>query len=173
MNKLIPELTSLDYPPESIIEVGKCILILYADKYPGPKKPEIDPNTMSDRRIRSVMGQYEDEVHSSFPWNDAKKLMENPLKFNISLEKFNALDLDEWKVDLLRPIVDSDHFCFGELFEVNKGAAYLCEWIRNITIFGRICLKVSKMRKEYFCEPGKISKETKALAESKERILTL
>jgi dynein heavy chain len=104
----IDELKALGSPPAACVEVAKGVLILLK----GEKK--------------------------NHAWGNATKMMNNPAKFIVDIQQFDGNTIDEWKLEMLKPLLAQDFFTFEVMKGKSIAAAYLCGWIVNIVNYNRI-----------------------------------
>jgi dynein heavy chain len=78
--KAIQELKALANPPPACAEVTKAVLILLK----GEKK--------------------------NHAWGNATKMMNNPKKFIEDIQGFDGDNIDEWKLEMLKPVMAQDFF---------------------------------------------------------------
>ena len=114
--KSIQELKSLATPPPACAEVTKAVLILLK----GEKKN-----------------------HS---WDNAKKMMGNPKQFIENIQTFDGDAIDEWKLEMLKPIMAQDFFTKEIMMGKSQAAAFLCAWVINIVIYNTIFKKVKPLK---------------------------
>jgi len=114
--KSIQELKALANPPPACAEVTKAVLILLK----GEKK--------------------------NHAWDNAKKMMGNPKGFIESIQGFDGDNIDEWKLEALKPIMAQDFFTKEIMMGKSQAAAYLCAWVINIVIYNTIFKKVKPLK---------------------------
>jgi len=114
--KAIQELKALAQPPEACKEVAKAVLILKQ----GEKKKH--------------------------DWPTAQKMMNNPAKFIQEIQEFDGNNIEEWRLDMLKPLLAMDFFNFEVMKGKSQAAAFLCSWIVNIVIYNGIYKKVKPLQ---------------------------
>ena len=65
-------------------------------------------------------------------------MMKDPKKFIDEVKSFNGDSIDEWKLEMLKPIMSQDFFNKDAMWSKSQAAAYLCSWIVNIVEYNRI-----------------------------------
>lgn len=73
-------------------------------------------------------------------------MMNNPKKFIEEIQNFNGEAIDEWKLDMLKPLLSQDWFNFEIMKGKSQAAAFLCSWIVNIVNFNRIFKLVKPLK---------------------------
>lgn len=73
-------------------------------------------------------------------------MMGNPKKFIDDIVSFDGDNIDEWKLDALKPILAEPFFSFEVMKGKSIAAAYLCGWIVNIVIYNAIFKKVKPLK---------------------------
>jgi dynein heavy chain len=114
--KAIQELKALGSPPEACVVVAKAVLILKQ----GEKK--------------------------NHTWPNAQKMMGNPKKFIEDIVAFDGDNIDEWRLEAIKPILAEPYFNFEVMKGKSIAAAYLCGWIVNIVIYNTIFKKVKPLK---------------------------
>jgi len=114
--KAIQELKALQNPPPACIEVTKAVLILLK----GEKK--------------------------NHAWGNATKMMNNPKKFIEDIQTFDGDNIDEWRLEALKPLLALEFFSKEAMWSKSQAAAYLCGWIINIVIYNSIFKKVKPLK---------------------------
>jgi len=112
----IQELKGMGAPPDACKEVGKGVQILLK----GEKK--------------------------NHAWPACQKLLGNPAKFIADIQDFDGNNIDEWKLDMLKPLLALDFFTFEVMKGKSLAAAYLCSWIVNIVNYNAIYKKVKPLQ---------------------------
>lgn len=79
-------------------------------------------------------------------WGNAQKMMGNPKKFIDDIKAFDGDNIDEWKLNMLEPILKEPYFTFEIMKGKSIAAAYLCGWIVNIVIYNTIYKKVKPLK---------------------------
>jgi len=114
--KSIQELKALANPPSACVDVAKAVLILLK----GEKK--------------------------NHAWGNAQKMMGNPKKFIEDVQSFDGDNIEDWRLDALKPILALDFFTKEIMMGKSQAAAYLCGWIINIVIYNSIFKKVKPLK---------------------------
>lgn len=114
--KAIQELKALGSPPVQCVDVAKAVLILK---------------------------QGEKRNHA---WNNSQKMMNNPKKFIEDIQSFDGNNIDEWKLEMLKPLLAEDWFNFEVMKGKSVAAAFLCSWIVNIVNYNRIYKRVKPLK---------------------------
>lgn len=112
----IQELKGMGAPPDACKEVGKGVQILLK----GEKK--------------------------NHAWPACQKLLGNPAKFIADIQDFDGNNIDEWKLDMLKPLLALEFFTFEVMKGKSLAAAYLCSWIVNIVNYNAIYKKVKPLQ---------------------------
>jgi len=114
--KSLQELKALAQPPDACKEVAKAVLILKQ----GEKK--------------------------NHAWPNAQKMLNNPAKFLAEVQAFDANNIDEWKLEALKPLLAESWFNYEVMRGKSVAAAYLCSWIVNIVNYNSIYKKVKPLQ---------------------------
>ena len=61
-----------------------------------------------------------------------------PAKFIQEVQGFDGNNIDEWKLEALKPLLTMDLFSFEIMKGKSLAAAYLCSWIVNIVNYNEI-----------------------------------
>ena len=72
--------------------------------------------------------------------------MNNPKKFIDDIVSFDGNNIDDWKLEALKPILAEPYFNFEIMKGKSIAAAYLCGWIVNIIIYNTIYKKVKPLK---------------------------
>lgn len=64
--------------------------------------------------------------------------MGNPKKFIDDIQNFDGNNIDEWKLEAIKPLLAEPFFNFDTMKGKSIAAAYLCGWIVNIVEYNRI-----------------------------------
>jgi dynein heavy chain len=112
----IDTVKSLGTPPPAVVEVGKACLIVLDGNY---KKHD---------------------------WDVSKKMMNNPNQFIERIRGFNANNIDEKKLDALKPVMAQDFFDQKVMMGKSEAAAYLCGWLINVVKYNGIYKKVKPLQ---------------------------
>jgi dynein heavy chain len=136
----IQNLKALGSPPAACVEVSKAVLILLK----GEKK--------------------------NHAWQNGQKMMNNPGKFIEEVQKFEGENIDEWKLEALKPIMAQDFFNFETMKTKSTPAAYLCSWIINIVNFNTIYKKVKPLKEAADAAQATADQKSAELAIVKEKV---
>jgi dynein heavy chain len=79
-------------------------------------------------------------------WGNSQKMMGNPKKFIEDVQAFDGDNIDEWKLEALKPIMALDFFSKEVMMGKSQAAAYLCGWIINIVMYNTIFKKVKPLK---------------------------
>lgn len=112
----IQELKGMGSPPEDCVKVARAVLIL----------------------VRS-----EKKNHA---WPNAQKMMNNPNKFLQEVKDFNGENIEEWKLEMLKPQLADPNFNEQYMKSKSNAASYLCAWVVNIAKFHSIYQKVKPLQ---------------------------
>lgn len=72
--------------------------------------------------------------------------MGNPKKFIDDIIAFDGDNIDEWRLQMIEPILKEPFFNFETMKGKSIAAAYLCGWIVNIVIYNTIFKKVKPLK---------------------------
>ena len=72
--------------------------------------------------------------------------MGNPKKFIDDIVAFDGDNIDDWKLEALKPILAEPFFNFETMKSKSTAAAFLCGWIVNIVIYNTIFKKVKPLK---------------------------
>lgn len=114
--KSIQELKALANPPPACAEVAKAVLILLK----GEKK--------------------------NHAWGNATKMMNNPKKFIEDIQAFDGDNIDDWKLEALKPVMAQEFFTKEIMMGKSQAAAFLCAWVINIVVYNTIFKKVKPLK---------------------------
>jgi dynein heavy chain len=73
-------------------------------------------------------------------------MMANPKGFILEIQNFDGDNIDEWKLEALKPIMALDFFNFETMKGKSLAAAYICLWIINIVDYNTIFKKVKPLK---------------------------
>lgn len=73
--------------------------------------------------------------------------MGNPKKFIDDVKAFNGDNIEEWRLEAIKPLLAESFFNFDTMKGKSIAAAYLCGWIVNIVEYNRI-FKIVKPLKD-------------------------
>jgi len=73
-------------------------------------------------------------------------MMTNPKKFIDDIQAFNGDDIEDWRLEALKPILAEPFFNFETMKGKSTAAAFLCGWIVNIVIYNNIFKKVKPLK---------------------------
>jgi len=114
--KIIQDLKALANPPWQCAEVTKAVLILLK----GEKK--------------------------NHAWQNAQKMMNNPKKFLEEIQVFDGDNIDDWKLEMLKPILAEEWFTKDIMLGKSQAAAFMCGWVVNIVQYNSIYKKVKPLK---------------------------
>ena len=112
----IDTVKALGSPPPAVMDVGKACLIMLEGNF---KKHD---------------------------WDQSKKMMNNPNQFIDKVKNFNANNIDEKKLEAVKPILALDYFNFDVMKGKSEAAAYLCAWMTNVVKYNTIYKKVKPLQ---------------------------
>jgi dynein heavy chain len=112
----IQELKSLGSPPEQAKQVSFAVMIL------------------------------KDGVMKNHNWANAQKMMKDPKKFIDEIVAFDGDNIEDKRLDGLKPLLSQDWFNFEVMKGKSVAAAYLCSWIVNIVGYNTIFKKVKPLK---------------------------
>lgn len=72
--------------------------------------------------------------------------MGNPKKFIDDIVSFDGDNIEDWRLEALKPILKEPFFNFENMKTKSIAAAYLCGWIVNIVIYNTIFKKVKPLK---------------------------
>ena len=114
--KQIQELKALGSPPEDCVKIATACLILLK----GEKK--------------------------NHQWNNATKMMNNPKQFIDMVQEFDGDNIDDWKKEMLKPMMSQPYFTVENMKKKSLAASYLAAYIINIIKYNSIFLKVKPLK---------------------------
>jgi len=79
-------------------------------------------------------------------WGTAQKMMGDPKKFIDLVKTFDGDNIEEWRLEALKPILALDFFTKEIMMGKSQAAAFLCGWIINIVIYNTIFKKVKPLK---------------------------
>ena len=85
---------------------------------------------------------------AAFTWNNALKMLANPIKFIEEIVAFKKEEIDDWILEKLKPILTQPTFNQSDMERQNIAASYLCAWVVNVVEFNRIYKKVEPLMRE-------------------------
>jgi len=112
----IQELKGLGSPPEQAKQVAFAVMIL------------------------------KDGIMKNHSWGNAQKLMKDPKKFVDDIKSFDGENIDEKRLEALKPTLAQDWFTFDIMKGKSQAAAFLCSWIVNIVTYNTIFKKVKPLK---------------------------
>ena len=89
-----------------------------------------------------ILKQGEKKNHA---WPNAQKMMGNPAKFIQEIQAFDGDNIDEWKLEALKPLLAESWFNYEVMKGKSIAAAYLCSSIVNIVNYNAIYKKVKPL----------------------------
>ena len=106
----------------------------------------------------------------SHGWQNAQRMMGNPMRFIEELGSYNAEDIDQAILDLVKPVISQDFFKFDIMWSKSQAAAYLCNWVVNLVSYNEIYKKVKPLMDESKRASEEVEKARVALGEVKARV---
>ncbi len=106
----------------------------------------------------------------SLGWQNAQRMMGNPMRFIEELGSYNAEDIDQGILDLVKPVIAQDFFKFDIMWSKSQAAAYLCNWVVNLVSYNEIYKKVKPLMDESRRAQEEVEKARQALSEVKARV---
>mmetsp|Transcript_20735 Transcript_20735/g.31889 ORF Transcript_20735/g.31889 Transcript_20735/m.31889 type:complete len:148 (+) Transcript_20735:9657-10100(+) len=79
-------------------------------------------------------------------WPNATKMMNNPKQFIQGVQDFDGDNIDDWKLEMLKPLLAQDWFTFDVMKGKSQAAAFLCSWVVNIVAYNKIFKKVKPLK---------------------------
>lgn len=79
-------------------------------------------------------------------WQNAQKMMNNPKKFLEEIFVFDGDNIDDWKLDALKPLLAEDWFNKEVMLGKSQAAAFMCSWVVNIVQYNAIFKKVKPLK---------------------------
>jgi dynein heavy chain len=79
-------------------------------------------------------------------WANAQKMMKDPKKFVEDVKTFDGENIDEKRLEGLKPMLAQDWFTFEVMKGKSVAAAFLCSWIVNIVVYNTIFKKVKPLK---------------------------
>ena len=73
-------------------------------------------------------------------------MMGNPKKFIDDIVSFDGDNIEDWRLEAIKPILAEPFFNFETMKGKSIAAAYLCGWIVNIVIYNTIFKKVKPLK---------------------------
>jgi dynein heavy chain len=73
-------------------------------------------------------------------------MMNNPKKFIEDIQGFDGDNIDEWKLEALKPVMAQDFFTKEIMMGKSQAAAFLCAWVINIVVYNTIFKKVKPLK---------------------------
>ena len=96
--------------------------------------------------------------------------MKEPKKFLDEVKLFDGNNIDEWKLEALKPILAEDWFNFEVMKVKSQAAAFLCSWMVNIVNYNTIYKKVKPLKDKAEEAQNTADEKTAALLIVKERV---
>lgn len=81
----------------------------------------------------------------NFGWNNAQKMMGNPVKFIDEVKAFRGEEIEQKRLDKCADFLKKDTFNHASMVNISSAAANLCEWAVNIVGFNTIYRKVKPL----------------------------
>ena len=72
-------------------------------------------------------------------------MMKEPKKFVDDVKSFDGNNIDEWKLDLLKPWIAEPWFNEEVMKKKSEAASYMCSWLVNIVGYNTIYKKVKPL----------------------------
>lgn len=85
---------------------------------------------------------------SAFTWNNALKMLGNPIKFIEDIQTYKKEEIDEWILEKLKPILSQPGFNQNDMERQNIAASFLCAWVVNVVDYNRIYKRVEPLMRE-------------------------
>ena len=79
-------------------------------------------------------------------WANAQKMMKDPKRFLEDVQNFDGNNIDERRLEALKPMLAQDWFNLETMKGKSVAAAYLCSWIVNIVTYNTIYKKVKPLK---------------------------
>ena len=73
-------------------------------------------------------------------------MLGNPRKFIDDIKEFDGENIDQWKLDMVAPLLKEDFFNQKTMQGKSTAAAFLCGWVINIVTFNAIFKKVQPLK---------------------------
>ena len=106
----------------------------------------------------------------NYDWANAQKMMKEPKKFLEEVKAFDGNNIDEWKLEALKPLLAEDWFNFEVMKGKSQAAAFLCSWMVNIVNYNTIYKKVKPLKDKAEEAQNTADEKTAALLIVKERV---
>jgi len=87
-----------------------------------------------------------DGVMKNHNWANAQKMMKDPKRFIEDIVAFDGNNIDEKRLEALKPMLAQDWFNFEVMKGKSVAAAYICSWIVNIVTYNTIFKKVKPLK---------------------------
>lgn len=100
-------------------------------------------------------------------------MLKEPKKFIDEVKAFDGNNIDEWKLDALRPMLAEDWFNFEVMKNKSLAAGFLCSWIVNIVNYNTIYKKVKPLKDMAEAAQNTADEKTAALLIVKERVAVI
>ena len=98
------------------------------------------PPDVQDVAIAVYILTYSDGVPKNPTWNDAKRIMANPLSFISFLQTgFDIDHIPQGNVDAVTKYVNNPDLTPDKIVSKSSAASGLCEWMRNIVEYHNVC----------------------------------
>ena len=79
-------------------------------------------------------------------WANAQKMMKDPKKFLDDIKVFDGSNIEEKRLEGLKPMLAQDWFNYDTMKGKSVAAAFLCSWIVNIVTYNTIFKKVKPLK---------------------------
>ena len=99
--------------------------------------------------------------------------MKEPKKFIDEVKAFDANNIDEWKLEALKPLLAEEWFNFEIMKGKSQAAAFLCSWIVNIVNYNTIYKKVKPLKDKAEEAQSTADEKTASLLIVKERVAAI
>ena len=73
-------------------------------------------------------------------------MFSDPKQFVDDCMSFDGDNIDEWKLEMLKPITAKGLFFKEYLMDVSQTAGYLCEWVNEIVKYNRLWRQVQPFK---------------------------
>ena len=132
------------------------------------------PPDVQDVAIAVYILTYSDGVPKNPTWNDAKRIMANPLSFISFLQTgFDIDHIPQGNVDAVTKYVNNPDLTPDKIVSKSSAASGLCEWMRNIVEYHNIVLKVRPLQEKLDEANARLQEAKESLAKSQEIVTSL
>jgi dynein heavy chain len=73
-------------------------------------------------------------------------MMKEPKKFIKEIQEFDGDNIDDWKLEALKPLLAEEWFTADIMKTKSQAAGFLCSWIVNIVNYNSIFKKVKPLK---------------------------